>query len=77
MIFSGSTVQETREEFEFFICFGDEAVDSDLGKLQGLFFRKAPSILERDVSHFVFLRIKVVKTESKACLFKDRLMPGN
>ena len=71
MIFSGSTVQETREGFELFICFGDEAVDGGLGKLQGLFFRKAPFILERDVSHFVFLRMKVVKTESKACLFKD------
>ena len=59
------------------ICFGDEAVDGGLGKLQRLFFRKAPFILERDVSHFVFLRMKVVKTESKACLFKDRLTPGN
>lgn len=48
------------------ICFGDEAVDGGLGKLQGLFFRKAPSILERDVSHFVFLRMKVERPKVRS-----------
>ena len=59
MIFSGSAVQETREGFGALICFGDESVDGGLGKLEGLFFRKSLFTLERDVSHFVFLRIKV------------------
>jgi|GEM_PF-6326738 len=70
MIFSGSTVQETREGFELLICFGDEAVDGGLGKLQGLFFRKAPSILERDVSHFVFLRMKVERPKVRPASLK-------
>ena len=52
------------------ICFGDEAVDGGLGKLQGLFSRKVPFTLERDVSHLVFLRMKVERPKVRPAFLK-------